>query len=102
MLPVGVRLGDHCVRWGGEEFLVLLPDTPAAGGELVAHKLRALIGGLAIPGVPHGVSASIGVASLGPSDADAESLLRRADQAMYAASSGRNAVVVVEASASSR
>ena len=103
VLPGGVRLGDQCVRWGGEEFLVLLPDTAAAGGELVAHKLRALIGGLAIPGLPHGISASIGVASLAPSDADPESLLRRADQAMYVAKhSGRNAVSVAPVSASGR
>lgn len=103
VLPGGVRLGDQCVRWGGEEFLVLLPDTAAAGGELVAHKLRALIGGLAIPGVPHGISASIGVASLAPSDADPESLLRRADQAMYAAKhSGRNAVSVAAVNAFGR
>lgn len=96
-LQGGVRRGDYCVRWGGEEFLVLLPDAAAAGGELVAHKLRELICGLTIAGVPQGISASLGLASLTPSDTDPETLLQRADQAMYAAKhSGRNAVRVAD------
>jgi diguanylate cyclase (GGDEF)-like protein len=87
-----LRDSDFAARFGGEEFLVLLPGSDRENGGRVAEKLRSAIAGLRVPEVD-GISASFGVAAL-PEDADSrEQLLRRADRAMYAAKrSGRNRV----------
>jgi diguanylate cyclase (GGDEF)-like protein len=87
-----LRNGDFAARFGGEEFLVLLPESNREAGRKVAEKLRMAIAGLRIPEVS-AVQASFGVASL-PEDADGrEELLRLADRSLYAAKrSGRNKV----------
>lgn len=87
---------DDVVRMGGEEFLVMLPGLALAaarermqtiGEQLARIQLRASAPGLV-------VTASIGLAQYQPGDVDMASLLRRADQAMYAAKQqGRNRVV---------
>ena len=85
-----MRLEDVCGRWGGEEFLVLLPDTGPAGALLAAEKLREAIEHDDVP-----VTISAGVAGLGGDGADG--LLRRADAGLYAAKdAGRNAVRCVD------
>ena len=88
------RRGDGAGRWGGEEFVVLLPDCNREAAYSIAEKLRAriaeqwvIIGERAIA-----VTVSIGVAGFTPDDT-VDDLLRRADQAMYAAKhAGRNRV----------
>jgi diguanylate cyclase (GGDEF)-like protein len=87
-----VRESDFAARWGGEEFLVLLPGSDREGAAMVAEKLRISIAGVRVPEV-EGVRASFGVAAM-PDDAEGpEELLRRADRAMYAAKrAGRNRV----------
>ena len=93
-LIAGVRDGDVPARVGGEEFVVLLPDTVEASALLVAERLRTVVSELDVPGVPQKVTASLGVAHLDPWDLDASSLLQRADEALYAAKRlGRNRVV---------
>ncbi|WP_053226833.1 GGDEF domain-containing response regulator [Solirubrobacter soli] len=84
-----LRAEDQLGRLGGEEFLVLLPDTNAQAAQHVAEKLRAELAGAATP-VP--VTVSIGVATW---DGEApEDLLHRADEALYAAkSAGRDRVM---------
>jgi diguanylate cyclase (GGDEF)-like protein len=91
-----LRQHDFAARFGGEEFLVLLPGTNRKGGRGVAEKLRIAITGLRVPELD-GVRASFGVASL-PEDADGrEELLRRADRALYVAKrSGRDKVETAE------
>jgi len=96
-LPRALRATDFVARQGGEEFLVLLPDTGAQQAQGVAEKMRRA---LALePVEPVGtVTASIGVATLTPEieiAGDPVALLRRADDALYAAKrAGRNRVAV--------
>jgi diguanylate cyclase len=88
------RRGDVVSRVGGEEFLVLLPDTDEAGALVVAEKLRAAVVGMTVPNLGRPMTASLGVAVLRPLEQSAE-VLRRVDAALYAAKhAGRNRVVV--------
>lgn len=82
-------------RWGGDEFAILLVETPRAGARVYAERIRELVA--AIPfghGLP--VTASFGVASL-PEDAapSGDEFVRAADEALYAAKrAGRNQVAL--------
>jgi diguanylate cyclase (GGDEF)-like protein len=89
-----LRESDLVGRYGGEEFLILLPDTPLDGALVLAEKLRAELALVNVPGVDRAVTGSFGVASF-PDDApDGEMLVRMADRALYAAKAGgRNCVV---------
>jgi diguanylate cyclase (GGDEF)-like protein len=93
VIAAAVRAGDFAGRSGGEEFVVLLPDTDAEGGHVAAEKLRAAIATVTVPGVDRNITASIGVAAVPDHAADSETLLRAADRALYAAkANGRNRV----------
>ncbi len=82
------RQGDTVARWGGEEFVVVLPETDLAGAQRFAERLRRTIEAHAV-GDMH-TSASCGVATMLPEDS-VEDLLGAADQALYQAkSNGRN------------
>ncbi len=88
-----LRSSDFAGRYGGEEFLVLLPDTDSDGALDAAEKLRAAIAKIDVRQVDRAVSASLGVAGY-PTDAlDSDTLVRMADRALYAAkAAGRNRV----------
>jgi diguanylate cyclase (GGDEF)-like protein len=87
------RRGDVVSRVGGEEFLVLLPDTDEAGALVVAEKLRAAVVLMSVPDLSRPMTASVGVTVLRPQEQSAE-VLRRVDAALYAAKhAGRNRVV---------
>jgi len=92
------RSGDVVVRYGGEEFVVILPDCGEEGSKLVAEKLRLAISELNIPHeksrVANHVTVSIGVASyMSGTTCNAKELLEAADTALYAAkNAGRNCV----------
>jgi diguanylate cyclase (GGDEF)-like protein len=92
-----IRSSDFAGRYGGEEFLLLMPDTDKDGAVQVAEKARAVIAQIKIPGVDRPITASLGVAIL-PNDAgDPDTLVRQADRALYAAKAqGRNRVLVVD------
>lgn len=93
LVPGQLRRTDLFGRLGGEEFAVLLPHTDQHRAYEAAEKLRLAIRTLKIPGShpPIAVSASFGVASLDPVGDDIDSLLQKADEALYAAKrSGRN------------
>jgi diguanylate cyclase (GGDEF)-like protein len=82
------RQGDTVVRWGGEEFVVVLPETDLAGAQRFAERLRRTIEAHAVGDMK--TSASCGVATMLPEDT-VEELLGAADQALYLAkSNGRN------------
>jgi diguanylate cyclase (GGDEF)-like protein len=85
VLAGAIRGSDFAGRYGGEEFIVLLPDTDRAGGIAVAEKLRSAIARLNIPGVTRGVTASFGVAAMPEDGMDAVMLVRQADRALYRA-----------------
>ena len=90
-LTATVRDGDFVGRAGGEEFLILLPNTNTDGAQRVAETIRAAISAIAIPKVDRPITASLGIAILPDHAGDATSLLRHADQALYIAKkTGRN------------
>ncbi len=92
-----LRESDFCARFGGEEFVVLLPETDAAGAAAVAEKLRAAVAALR-PAPVGRVTASFGaVASCGTEGEPAALLLERADAALYRAKSrGRDRVELAD------
>lgn len=88
-----LRRSDVVARWGGEEFIAILPDTPEVDAHGVAETLRRRISDrVHVGGVP--VSVSIGVASAAISDVSLSAVVDRADAALYAAKrGGRDRVV---------
>lgn len=103
LAQVGARReGELAARFGGEEFVVLLPGADLAAAAEVARHIQEAIQQLALPheGAPHGiVTVSFGVASLQPQrDQLPEELVRRADRAMYRAKQGgRNRIELAPA-----
>jgi diguanylate cyclase (GGDEF)-like protein len=94
VLKAGVRESDLAGRYGGEEFLILLPDTSLEGALTLAEKLRASIALLEVPGIDRRITASFGVAAFPVDAPDGTALVRIADRALYAAkAAGRNCVV---------
>lgn len=96
-----LRQGDHIVRYGGEEFVVLLPGTGREPAQLVFERIRAAIAAARYPlesGETLQLTVSVGVATYVPREqsmASAEELLRAADEALYAAKrEGRDRVEV--------
>ena len=87
-----IRSSDLAARLGGEEFVVVMPDTGVGGAEAITRRLRR--GVAESTGGKAPIAVSIGVAELqGPNDTP-ERLLRRADEALYAAKrGGRNRVI---------
>jgi CHASE3 domain sensor protein len=93
-----VRASDFAGRWGGEEFVVLLPDTDHEGAMQAAETIRSLLDGLRVPAVTAHITASLGVATLPDHAEDAPSLIRMANRALYAAkAAGRNCVIAAVA-----
>lgn len=86
---------DFAARWGGEEFLAVLPDTDPAGARLVAERIRNRIEamGFEAGGDTYRLSMTLGVATLQPGEG-AEQTIARADAALYEGKrGGRNRVV---------
>ena len=102
-----VRVSDIAARFGGEEFVVLLPGTEIESGTLLAERIRKAVSATPIDigdGNSITITVSIGVASVAPGqDVDdlktsGESLLARADVALYSAkSAGRDQVTAEHA-----
>jgi diguanylate cyclase (GGDEF)-like protein len=94
-LRLGVREVDHLARWGGEEFLAVLPDTDRASAEGVAERLRQAVTAIVVPIAEHAkLSITLGVATVEAGES-ADQAIARADAALYAGKrSGRNRVVM--------
>ena len=90
-----LRESDLAGRWGGEEFLLLLPGTEAAGAAQLADRVRLVFAErplLAPDGAPLAVTCSFGVAQHRPGE-DEEELFTAADRALYRAKrQGKNRV----------
>jgi len=88
-----VREHDTVVRWGGEEFLILLPETDLEGARIVAEKIRSTIYKDPLTKLNLSISASFGVSIMNEEDTE-DSFIARIDEALYEAkNSGRNKVV---------
>jgi diguanylate cyclase (GGDEF)-like protein len=102
ILAGGLRSTDWIGRYGGEEFLLVLPETGMEGGAALAEKIRDRVQGTLVPmddGTPVHVTVSIGLASLGdtagrgPGRITGRDLIAAADRSLYAAKdAGRNRV----------
>ena len=89
-----LRSGDFVARFGGEEFMALLPDTDLAGALTVAEKVRSSVAESVHPAIGQ-VTLSVGVTTTTMADPDMDVAIRRADSALYEAKrSGRNRVVL--------
>ena len=95
LLQETVRDVDLAGRWGGEEFVLILPGTDLTGGAQVAERVRVALAGrvvLAVDGTPITISASFGVAAIPPAKTASE-LFAAADAALYQAKrAGKNRV----------
>ena len=93
-----IRGIDLACRFGGEEFVVVMPETEVSIAAIVAERLRRRVGGepfmIAAKAAGLTVTISIGIAGLGGPKDTANALIKRADQALYAAKrDGRNRVM---------
>jgi two-component system, cell cycle response regulator len=97
-LKVNTRSVDLCCRVGGEEFIMVLPNTATELSSRIAERLRRAMASKSFDcgnGIVVPVTVSVGVASLSGADDTLEKLLKRADQALYSAKrEGRNRVVI--------
>ncbi|MGO4437514.1 PleD family two-component system response regulator [Rhizobium sp. RAF56] len=96
------RGADLACRYGGEEFVVIMPDTSSDVAANVAERLREAVETMPFllkeKGIELGVTASFGISSLSAAVETPEHLLRQADRALYEAkNSGRNRVVAAAA-----
>ena len=95
ILRDSIREEDVLARWGGEEFIVFLPETGREEGMALAERLRAATADLRIPGEAGEtrVTASIGIAQVERSHVTLDALIASADECLYQAKQqGRNRV----------
>jgi two-component system cell cycle response regulator len=100
-----VRGIDLACRYGGEEFVIVMPETDGATAAMVSERIRAQIANLPVDaaGTLLPVTASFGVAELDLASDTVESVVDRADRALYEAKKhGRNQVTAVESAAKLR
>jgi diguanylate cyclase (GGDEF)-like protein len=86
ILAASVRESDVLARYGGDEFVVVLPETPASGAQVIAERIRRAIEAhpfLQAQGLQARISASLGIAAYPDHALTPEGLIQKADQAMY-------------------
>jgi diguanylate cyclase (GGDEF)-like protein len=94
-IRASVRSEDVPVRYAGDEFIVIMPDTPVAAAEGVLERVRAAVAGASAAFEGLATTVSVGVAGFPEHANSAEDLIRLADNAMYAAkAAGKNRVAV--------
>lgn len=91
------RREDLLCRYGGEEFVALLPQTPIEPAVQAAERVRRAVAGMRMTHRGSAITAtvSIGVATRGPASGDLKSLIAAADRALYRAKAGdRNRIEI--------
>ncbi|MGX5173879.1 diguanylate cyclase [Aliikangiella sp. IMCC44653] len=92
-----LRHSDTILRWGGEEFLIFLPDTEAAEAKSLAETLRSYFNDTTINDITQ-ITISVGVATGDASKQNLDELISLADKSLYKAKqNGRNQVVLIDA-----
>lgn len=95
ILKQTTRATDFCARWGGEEFIILLPNADINGAINKAEKLRTVIE--TSVSNPENVTCSFGVSDIYADDVSFETVIKRADSALYHAKfMGKNRVEFLE------
>ena len=95
ILAQNLRKVDIACRYGGEEFVILAPQTSGEHAQGVAEKLRKMVEGWSFPGVPRPVTITAGVSSYPANGKTRDELVKAADDALYRAKQdGRNRVLV--------
>lgn len=98
-LAASIRASDFLARFGGEEFVLLLPETAPEAALQVAEKIRQAVQSRADP-IAGSITVSIGLAGASPQDKDENAALKRADDQLYVAKTGgRNRVASAGAGA---
>ncbi|MBN1424284.1 GGDEF domain-containing protein [Candidatus Fermentibacteria bacterium] len=95
-LTASTRESDTVARWGGDEFVLLLPETGVSGAQELAERCRAAIRATVAAETGIGITSSVGIASMRHEGLHSpDDLARIADTALYAAKqAGRNRVVI--------
>jgi diguanylate cyclase (GGDEF)-like protein len=101
ILRQGMRVGDTLGRYGGDEFVAILPDTTRRAAVALAERLRATISSTTPQGEHDPLSVSIGVAQVQPGDT-ADALLAAADDALLTAKGAGGGLVVGASDAAAR
>ena len=92
-IPLALRREDVVGRWGGEEFLAVLPMTPISGALALAERLRSGIAKTPVEAGGHAVEVTVSIGCAESDDSDVEALMHEADVALYRAKQGgRNRV----------
>jgi diguanylate cyclase (GGDEF)-like protein len=94
-----LRETDVAARYGGDEFILLLPETAAAGARELAERIRRSVAdkGMEARGMRIPISVSVGVAAFPEHGTDLRSIMNKSDQAMYLSKkTGRNRVTVFD------
>jgi diguanylate cyclase (GGDEF)-like protein len=101
VLRGALRETDMLGRWGGEEFMAVLVDTPMRAAIEIAERMRTAVGTATFPDLPGGATISIGVSTIAKVTTPLtawDSLLKEADQLLYQAKKeGRNRVIYPQA-----
>jgi diguanylate cyclase (GGDEF)-like protein len=96
-LRAELRAGDMAARFGGDEFVIILPQANTAGAILVAERLRTRLEQMEVPGFGK-VTASFGVATFPDHSSSRDMLVAAADRALYnSKNTGRNRVSIADA-----
>jgi len=98
IIKVNTRASDVAARWGGDEFMLLTPETSSKGAGRIGERIRSQVEGYRpkIDGEEVRITISVGIASCPAHASDVTQLLQRVDEAMYSAKrGGKNQICVV-------